>query len=59
MVGPMTDPNPAAIMMGGSATAGLPYDLNLTTDGIYKASQLQKTQARAEYGTYVLVRVLL
>jgi hypothetical protein len=55
----MTDPNPAAIMMGGSATAGLPYDLNLTTDGIYKASQLQKTQARAEYGTYVLVRVLL
>ena len=59
MVGPMTDPNPAAIMMGGSATAGLPYDLNLTTDGIYKASQLQKTQARPEYGTYVLVRVLL
>ena len=59
MVGPMTDPNPAAIMMGGSATAGLPYDLNLTTDGIYKASQLQKTQPRPEYGTYVLVRVLL
>jgi hypothetical protein len=59
MVGPMTDPNPASIMMGGSATGGLPYDLNLTTDGIYKASLIQGTQARAEYGTYVLVRVNL
>lgn len=59
MTGPMTDPNPASIMMGGSATGGLPYDLNLTTDGIYKASLLQGTPARAEYGTYVLIRVNL
>jgi len=59
MTGPMVDPNPASIMMGGSATGGLPYDLNLTTDGIYKQSLLQKTAARPEYGTYVLVRVNL
>jgi hypothetical protein len=59
MTGPIADPNPASIMLGGSATAGLDYLLNLTTDGIYKACQLQKTQVRPEYGTYVLVRVNL
>jgi hypothetical protein len=59
MVGPTNNPNPASIMMGGSATGGIPYDLSLTTDGIYKASLIQKTAARPEYGTYVLVRVNL
>jgi hypothetical protein len=59
MVGPITNPNGAAIMMGGSATSGLPVDLNLTTDGIFRASVLQKKPLHAEYGTYVLIRVNL
>jgi len=57
MVGPWKDPNPASIMMGGSATGGLPYHLSLTTDAIYKAALLQKKPVRAEYGTYVLVLI--
>jgi hypothetical protein len=59
MVGPTRDPNPASIMMGGSATGGIPYDINLTTDGIYKAAKTQQKPVHAEYGTYVLVRVNL
>jgi hypothetical protein len=59
MVGPMKDPNSAAIMMGGSATAGLPYDLSLTTDGLFKLAKTQKKPVHPDYGTYVLIRVNL
>jgi hypothetical protein len=59
LIGPMQDPNPSSIMMGGSATGGIDFTLNLTTDGIYKKSLTQGTQARPEYGTYVIVRVNL
>lgn len=59
MVGPVKDPNPASIMMGGSSTAGLPYDINLTTDGVFKTAVVQQKPTHAEYGTYILVRVNL
>lgn len=61
MVGPYKDPNPASTMMGGSATAGLPYDINLTTDGLYKLFKDQKADptGHAELGSYVLIRILL
>jgi hypothetical protein len=59
MVGPMVDPNPAAIRMGGSATRGLPYHVSVTTDAafVYAIDQ-QKTQ-HPEYTTHVIVRVNL
>jgi hypothetical protein len=61
MVGPYKDPNPASTMMGGSATGGLPYDINLTTDGLYKLYKDQKktVTGKAALGTYVLIRILL
>ena len=61
MVGPYKDPNSASIMMGGSATGGLPYDINLTTDGLYKLykNQAKTTTGKSELGTYVLIRILL
>ena len=61
MVGPYKDPNAASIMMGGSATGGLPYDINLTTDGAYKTWKDQKKTltGKSQLGSYVLVRVNL
>lgn len=59
MVGPMTDPNPAAIRMGGSATGGIPYHISVTTDAIFKFAYDQGKTARPEYSTHVLVRVNL
>jgi hypothetical protein len=59
LVGPVADPNPASLQMGGSATGGIDYTLNLTTDGIYKKALTQGKAALPEYGTYVIVRVNL
>ncbi len=59
MVGPTKDPNPASIMMGGSATGGMPYDINLTTDGVYKLAKTQQKTVHPEYGTYILVEINL
>lgn len=57
LVGPIKDPNPSSIMMGGSATGGIDYQLNLGTDGIFKAAYDQGKTLRNEYSTYVLVKV--
>ncbi|TSA39428.1 hypothetical protein D4R30_01090 [archaeon] len=61
LVGPYKDPNSASIMMGGSATGGLPYDINLTTDGLYKLykNQQKSVNGKPELGTYVLIRINL
>lgn len=57
LVGPIKDPNPSSIMMGGSATGGIDYQLNLGTDGIFKKAFDQGKTIHAEYTTYVLVKV--
>jgi hypothetical protein len=59
MTGPIQDPNPASIMMGGSATAGLDYQLNLGTNGLFKAATVQGKSLSPEMYTYVYVRILL
>jgi len=59
MVGPMVDPNPAAIRMGGSATGGIPYHISVTTDAIFKRAYDQGKQLHPEYSTHVIVRVNL
>jgi len=59
MVGPMVDPNPAAIRMGGSATAGIPYHVSVTTDAIFKRAFDQGKTLHPEYSTHVIVRVNL
>jgi hypothetical protein len=59
MVGPMVDPNPAAIRMGGSATGGIPYHISVTTDAIYKRAYDQGKPLHPEYSTHVIVRVNL
>jgi hypothetical protein len=57
LVGPIKDPNPASIQMGGSATGGIDYQLNLGTDGLFKKAYDQGKTLRAQYSTYVLVKV--
>lgn len=57
LVGPIKDPNPSSIMMGGSQTGGIDYQLNLGTDGLFRLAYNQGTQLRPEYSTYVLVKV--
>ena len=57
LVGPITDPNPISIQMGGSATSGIPTQINLTTDGIFNLAYKQGKTLRPEYSTYVLVAV--
>ena len=57
LVGPIKDPNPSSTMMGGSATGGIDYQINLGTDGIFKKAFDQGKSPRPEYSTYVLVKV--
>lgn len=59
MTGPIQDPNPASIMMGGSATAGLDYQLNLGTNGLFQKAVAQGKSVNPEMYTYVMVRILL
>lgn len=59
MVGPMVDPNPAAIRMGGSATGGIPYHISVTTDAIFKRAYDQGKTLHNEYSTHIIVRVNL
>lgn len=59
MVGPMVDPNPAAIRMGGSSTRGLPYHISVTTDAAFVYAIDQAKTLHPEYSTHVLVRVNL
>jgi hypothetical protein len=59
MVGPMVDPNPVAIRMGGSATRGLPYHISVTTDGLFIHAIDQAKTLRPEYSTHVIVRINL
>lgn len=57
LVGPIKDPNPSSIMMGGSTTGGIDYALNLGTDGIFKKAYDQGKTLRNQYSTYILVKV--
>lgn len=57
LVGPIKDPNPSSIMMGGSQTGGIDYQLNLGTDGAFKRAYDQGKTLHNEYSTYVLVKV--
>ena len=59
MVGPMVDPNPAAIRMGGSSTGGIPVHISVTTDAIFKRAYDQAKPTRPEYSTHIIVRVNL
>ena len=59
LVGPIQDPNPASIMMGGSATAGIDYQLNLGTDAAFQKAYTQGRPLHPEYSTYVLVHISL
>ena len=53
LVGPIKDPNPASLMMGGSATSGIDFIINLTTDAIFNTAYLAGTTLRPEYSTFV------
>lgn len=57
LVGPIKDPNPVSMQMGGSATAGMPYQLHLTTDGIFQLAYTQGKTLHPEYYTYVNIAV--
>lgn len=57
LVGPIKDPNPSSIMMGGSSTGGVDYQMNLGTDGIFKKAFDQGVALRPEFSTYVLVKI--
>jgi hypothetical protein len=58
LVGPWRESHPVQMMMGGSATRGLDYQLNLSGNGIFRmAKDLNKT-VHDEYATYVYVKVM-
>jgi hypothetical protein len=65
-IGPMKDRNPVTGLMGGSATRGIPYQVSVGTNGLFrkyidqgKAAQLvADVDHEAIYST-VLIRILL
>jgi hypothetical protein len=56
-VGPFKDSNPNSLMMGGSATRGMDYQIALATNGIFRLAHDQGRAVHDEYGTYVYVHV--
>jgi hypothetical protein len=57
LVGPFKESHPVQMMMGGSATRGLDYQVNLSGNGIFRLASDQGKTIRPEYATYVYVRV--
>ena len=57
LVGPWRESNPVQMMMGGSATRGLDYQLNLSGNGIFRMAKDLKKDVHDEYCTYVYVKV--
>lgn len=51
--GPIADPNPASIQMGGSATSGMDYIINLGTDAAFTTAYTQNKTLHPEYSTFV------
>ena len=56
-VGPFKDSNPSSLMLGGSATRGMDYQISLATNGIFRLAKDQGKTLHNEYGTYVYVHV--
>src|SRR5208282_2420105 len=57
-VGPFTTKTPSIGQLGGSATRGMDYMINLTCDGILRLASDQNKQINPEYGTYIYVHFL-
>jgi hypothetical protein len=55
--GPFMDKHPNTFLMGGSATRGVPYQISLATDGIYRMAYDQGKTLHPEYATFVYVLV--
>jgi hypothetical protein len=57
-VGPFTTKTPSIGQLGGSATRGMDYMINLTNDGILRLASDQNKAIRPEYATYLYVHFL-
>ena len=57
-VGPFTTKTPSIGQLGGSATRGMDYMINLTCDGILRLASDQNKTIQPEFGTYVYVHFL-
>ncbi len=58
LVGPFADRNPSTFMMGGSATRGLDYAINISTNGLLrKLIDAGATEIPAEAASYIWVSV--
>lgn len=57
-VGPFTTKTPSIGQLGGSATRGMDYMINLTCDGILRLASDQNQTIYPEYGTYIYVHFL-
>lgn len=57
-VGPFTTKTPSIGQLGGSATRGMDYMVNLTEDGILRLASDQNKTIRPEYATYIYVHFL-
>ena len=57
LVGPWREPHAVQMMMGGSATRGLDYQVNISGGGIFRLAKDQNKPIHDEYGTYVYVLV--
>jgi hypothetical protein len=58
LVGPWRESHPVQMMMGGSATRGLDYQLNLSGNGIFRMAKDLNKPIHDEYATYVYVKVM-
>lgn len=58
-VGPFRETNPTIMQMGGSATRGIDYQVNLSTNGLYRLckDQGKNVAAYPEVATYVYIHV--
>ena len=57
-VGPFTTKTPSIGQLGGSATRGMDYMVNLTNDGILRLASDQNKTIQPEYATYIYVHFL-
>ena len=57
LVGPWREPNPVQMMMGGSATRGIDYQVNIGNNGIFRMAKDNNKPLHPEYATYVYVLV--
>jgi hypothetical protein len=56
LVGPFAESHPIQMMMGGSSTRGIDYQINLSNNGVLRAAADQGKTIHPEYATYIYLK---